>query len=686
MSIDLTKFHATFFSESVDQLEQAESHLLELERDPANSTSIQAVFRAVHSVKGSAGTLGFETITAFAHEFENLLDLLRSDHHAIGEETIGLCYAGLDLVLALVCDARDQNGGIDESRIAGLRNRIEACVLSGTSQNQSEIAGTHGRPKNAATDSTSSGETSFDWIIQFSPNSDFCTSGNDPFLYLRELTQIGVAQVVLNTSRLVELNELDPTQAYLSWTIYLQTIKSEAEIRSIFEWVTDLCDFDVIASKCDYTVIAPSVEVHDNNAADLIKSDVPLASVDRRKATIHVRVDRLDFLINQIGEITIAQSMFKRSLGIATQAQEIQADMTRLERQLRELQDTVLGLRMLPLRVLFGRFERTIRDAFTELGKRVEFDVSGEDTELDKTMIEKLADPLTHLVRNALDHGIESSDVRVQLGKKADGRLSLSAHQEGNSIVLVVSDDGAGLNTANIKSKAILKGFAGPDDLLSDSQWQQFIFSPGFSTASTVNKWSGRGVGLDAVRESMNALGGDVSVFSKLGEGTQFTLRLPLTMAIVDALLVQSGGSTYAIGLNFVKEYLRPNALLFVDVSDQRQACLLRGQHINAMSLEQFMARKRMGSQPASAHILIEASNQQLVLGVDHVIGQEQIVVRSLDQHAVRPEWASGGTILSDGAVALILDPAALVRIANAAEVESSNAQKLKRQSEPEHV
>ena len=680
MSIDLTQFHATFFSESVDQLEQAESHLLELERDPANSTSIQAVFRAVHSVKGSAGTLGFEVISEFTHEFENLLDLLRSDQQVINEEIIGLCYAGLDLVLALVCDARDQNGGIDASRIAGLRNRIQACVMSGAQAIQSSFA-----DEQSTLVVLGIKAQVYEWIVQFSPNSDFCASGNDPFLYLRELTQVGTAQVVLNTSRLVGLIELDPTQVYLSWTIYLQTTQSESEIRSLFEWVTDLCDFDIVASTCAYSAIAPAIEVHDNNAAQLVKSDAPAATVDRRKATIHVRVDRLDFLINQIGEITIAQSMFKRSLGIDAQNQAVQADLGRLERQLRELQDTVLGLRMLPLRVLFGRFERTIRDAFSELGKRVEFEVNGEDTELDKTMIEKLADPLTHLVRNALDHGIEAGDLRIQLGKKANGRLSLSAHQEGNSIVLVVSDDGAGLNTLNIKTKAILKGFAGPNDLLSDLQWQQFIFAPGFSTASTVNKWSGRGVGLDAVRESMSALGGEVSVSSQLGEGTQFTLRLPLTLAIIDALLVQSAGATYAIGLNFVKEYLRPSSLLFVDVSDQRHACLLRGQHINVMSLDQFLSRKRT-THNSGAHILIEASGQQLVLGVDSVIGQEQIVVRSLDQHAVRPIWASGGTILSDGTVALILDPATLVRIANATEVDTTTMQKSKQLPEPEHV
>ena len=686
MSIDLTKFHATFFSESVDQLEQAESHLLELERDPSSSASIQAVFRAVHSVKGSAGTLGFEVIAAFTHELENLLDLLRAEHAGINEETIGLCYAGLDLVLALVCDARDQNGGINASRIAGLQSRIEAHVLLGTPQCQSAVAKHYAAPGKIVSGGANSINRSFDWIIQFSPNSDFCASGNDPFLYLRELIHAGVSRVVLDTSKLVELKELDTSQSYLSWTIYLQTTKSEAEIRSLFEWVSDLCEFDVVASTCNDSAIAPSVEVHDNNAAVLNKNDVPAVSIDRRKATIHVRVDRLDFLINQIGEITIAQSMFKRSLGIEKQSEEIQADMARIERQLRELQNTVLGLRMLPLRVLFGRFERTIRDAYSELGKRVEFEVSGEDAELDKTMIEKLADPLTHLVRNALDHGIESSDLRVQLGKKSCGRLSLSAHQEGNSIVLVVADDGAGLDTANIKSKAIQKGFARPSDMLSDLQWQQFIFSPGFSTASSVNKWSGRGVGLDAVRESMNALGGEVSVSSKLGEGTQFTLRLPLTMAIIDALLVRSGGSTYAIGLNFVKEYLRPNALVFVDVSDQRKACLLRGQPINVMSLEQLMSRNFSSNDLSSAHIVIGASNQQLILGVDQVIGQEQIVVRSLVQHTLAPEWASGGTILSDGAVALILDPAALVRIANANYVEISNKQKSIRQSEPEHV
>lgn len=680
MSIDLTQFHATFFSESVDQLEQAESDLLELERDPANSASIQAVFRVVHSVKGSAGTLGFEVIADFTHEFENLLDLLRSDQHGINEETIGLCYAGLDLVLALVCDARDQNGGIDASRVAGLRNRIQACVISGAQAFKPTFADLQTTPAASCIK-----DQVYDWIIQFSPNSDFCASANDPFLYLRELTQVGTAHVVLNTSRLVELRELDPTQAYLSWTVYLQTSQSEFEIRSLFEWVTELCDLDIVASTCAYSAIAPAIEVQDNNAAQLVKGDVPVATFDRRKATIHVRVDRLDFLINQIGEITIAQSMFKRSLGIDGQNQAIQADLGRLERQLRELQDTVLGLRMLPLRVLFGRFERTIRDAFSELGKRVEFEVNGEDTELDKTMIEKLADPLTHLVRNALDHGIEASDLRIQLGKKANGCLSLSAHQEGNSIVLVVSDDGAGLNTMNIRSKAILKGFAGPNDQLSDLQWQQFIFAPGFSTASTVNKWSGRGVGLDAVRESMSALGGEVSVSSQLGEGTQFTLRLPLTLAIIDALLVKSAGSTYAIGLNFVREYLRPDSLLFVDLSDQRDACLLRGQHINVMSLDRFLSRKR-ATHHSGAHILIEASGQQLVLGVDSVIGQEQIVVRSLDQHAVRPIWASGGTILSDGAVALILDPAALVRIANATEVDTTKTQKSKQQPEPVHV
>ena len=657
MSIDLTKFHATFFSESVDQLEQAETHLLELERDSSNSLSIQAIFRAVHSVKGSAGTLGFEAIANFSHEFENLLDQLRADNQAADQDTIGLCYGGLDLLLAMVCDARDKNGGIDASRIAGMCHRIQSS-LKNTPQADTENLT---EEKSVTQDSAKEAE----WEIYFSPNSDFCASGNDPFLYLRELAQVGTARTVLNTSKLVELNQIDPTQAYLSWTIYLRTTKSESELRAVFEWVTDLCDFEVQASSGSRVGEPEAVEIHDENAPQLTKKESKPSLVDRRKPTIHVRADRLDFLINQIGEIAIAQSMFKRSLVIADQSQQVQADMSRLERQLRELQDTVLGLRMLPMRVLFGRFERTIRDAQAELNKVVKLNVQGEETEIDKTLIEKLADPLTHLVRNALDHGIEASEIRLQANKSAAGQLSLGARQEGNAIIITVADDGAGLKTEQIKRKAIAKKFALSTDEFSDTQWQQFIFTPGFSTASTVNKWSGRGVGLDVVRESMTALGGDVSVISEPGSGTQFVLRLPLTLAIIDALLVRSGGQSYAIGLNFIKEYIRPKSLVFVDIERARQVCMLRGQQINAMSLHQFMQQDMALDTQVQAHILIDVSGQQLVLGVDEVIGQEQIVVRSLDRHTQRPAWASGATILGDGGVALILDPVSMVHIAN---------------------
>ncbi len=689
MSIDLTRFHSTFFNESTDQLEVAEQCLMALEREGSEldrPEKVNELFRAIHSIKGSSGTLGFDAIAAVSHEFESLLEQVRNRSKELNDDLVGLCYAALDLLSAMLLSERDSLEPVDPSRVSGVTKRLIEChqtkVSSGSVLEldvKDSIAKVQEKPLPAQVTlaaSQSAVEASVtSYLIKFGPNADFCKSGNDPLLYLRELSGKGDATVRLDASRLPPLDQLDPEQTYLRWEVDLKTDAAQGEIAALFDWVQDICDLSIeklaipLSFGDEGSISVDPVEANVDLGIASVNQVSEVEKADRRKPTIHVRADRLDSLINQISEIAISHGMFKQTLKNISDQTLVESGLGRLDRQLRELQDTVLSLRMLPVRVLFGRFERAVRDARKELSKDVVLEVSGSDTELDKTLIEKLADPIMHLVKNALDHGIETPNERQALGKRANAIIKLSAKHEGGSVVLTVADDGRGIDPKKIRSKAIALGLARESELLNDYQWLQFIYHAGFSTSTKINQWSGRGVGLDVVQSAIAGLGGELSLDSTVGHGTCFTIRLPLTLAIIDALMIRSGEQLFAVAMNFVTECLAQNSIEFADVTSNLRLPKVRGEFLHSLDLRTYLKTRQSLKQQvvltdAPFYLVIQSGRNKVLLGVDEILGQEQIVVRSLDRNFSSPHYASGATILGDGAVALILETSALIKVA----------------------
>jgi two-component system, chemotaxis family, sensor kinase CheA len=584
---------------------------------------------------------------------------------------------------ALIVNERDGLEAVDRSRIDGVTRRLAQSYQSvsvaavNTENSSTNNSGLIGDPDELPYICADDKQLQ-SFLVKFAPNSDFCKSGNDPLLYLRELAGKGNTAVRIDTSRLIPLDQLDSESAYLRWEIELTSTSSTSEIIEIFDWVQDLCELSVekltvpVAFDDEGSILPDSDDVTvDEHFSQVDSNDKKseMEKSERRKPTVHVRADRLDSLINQISEIAISHAMFKQSIKGFSDLTLNEGGLGRLDRQLRDLQDTVLSLRMLPVRVLFGRFERAVRDARSELGKDVVLDVSGADTELDKTLIEKLADPIMHLVKNSLDHGVETSVERNVSGKPAKAKISLSARHEGGSVVIAVADDGRGIDPAKVRAKAIDLGLAKSTDQLSDFQWLQFIYHAGFSTATQVNQWSGRGVGLDVVQVAIASLGGELSLDSTIGQGTRFSIRLPLTLAIIDALMIRCGQQVFAVAMNFVSECLAKNSVEFADVTSDIRLPKVHGDFLHTLDLRSYLKTRKLSDQPivfkdAPFYLVVQSGRHKVLLGVDEIVGQEQIVVRSLERNFSSPAYASGATILGDGTVALILEPNALIKVA----------------------
>ncbi len=654
--MDLSRFHATFFAESTDQLNIAESALLQLEkgqtglsRDESQDELINQVFRAVHSTKGSAGTLGFEAIAQLAHELEELFEAVRKQSIDLSADVFTTAYKGLDLLGALTDDAQYQTTLTEPSDVAALVERIGQLIQKTETNLKTAIV----TGVSDAADIVNARRT-IEYAITFVPHASFSATGNDPILYLRELSELGQAQISLDSTRLPNLTEMAAGQVYVRWNIRLVTEKSETHIREIFDWVIDVCDLSI------QELAAPAPR-----PSPVFSQASTAAAPPKPSPTVHVRADRLDNLINQLGELAISHSYLKTSVAALGSAEVLSASLYRLERQVRDLQDTVLGLRMLPLKVLFGRFDRVVRDAAADLEKTVKLIVDGSDTELDKNLIEKLVDPLTHLVRNALDHGIDTPEQRRAQGKVPSGTITLSARHEAGSVVLSVIDDGQGIDPNKIRQRAIHLGMATGQENFDDKQWLQFIYRPGFSTTSQVNQWSGRGVGLDAVQQAVRALGGELFLDSQRGRGTQFHMRVPLTLAILDALMIKVSGQTYAVPLTSVRECITAKQLRLSQVSQDHFVGHVAGELVPAVNLDKYLQTGSHTCDQLSSNatfILVYSGDEKLLLGVEEILGQDQIVVRSLEKNFRNPSYANGATLLGNGAVALILDSNALIR------------------------
>ncbi len=669
--MDITRFHATFFEESRENLAAMEAGLLDMESGGGGGDTIHVVFRAAHSIKGGSATFGFTAIADLTHLLETLLDEARSGKRTLDGVAISALLGSVD-ALRMLLAAAEHGDAIDQAMLARARAELER-LLSGASD-EAAIQAAPAAAKPAASAEPQG------WSISFEPERSLFLSGNDPLRMLRELGQLGELKVACRDDALPPFNELDPFEAWLAWDLQLIGNVKRSAIEDTFAWVEDQCTLSIepladgapaAAPAASAVAAAPPVPV----AAATPAAAAPAAATgagrhDAGETTIRVAVDKVDALINLVGELVITQAMLaQRSAELDPGLHEqLLAGLGQLDRNTRDLQEAVMSVRMLPVDFAFSRFPRMVRDIASRLGKKVNLKTSGEGTELDKGVIEKIVDPLVHLVRNAIDHGLETTEQRIAAGKPEAGTVTLSAAHQGGHIIIEVGDDGRGLDRERILAKAAERGIAVPENP-TDAQVWDLVFAPGFSTAEALTDLSGRGVGMDVVRKNINALGGQVEIRSRQGEGTTVSIRLPLTMAILDGMTVAVGGEVFILPLNVVVESLQPAADHIKTVAGDSRLLRVREDYVPLLDLaDQYgLPATRTDAQPIA--VVVESQGQRLALEVDELLGQQQVVVKNLERNYRRIAGVAGATILGDGRVALIVDVGSLSTKTQAAPV-----------------
>ena len=666
MSIDLTRFYESFFAESLEALEASESGLLALEREQATDDRLNEIFRGLHSIKGAAGSLGFTGLADFTHHVEGALDRLRNRDLDTSKQTLDLLLSCIDYSRALVLAAKDGrpvDGSRGEELIQRLR-KLESVALPADLESEApaELSNTAG------------------FSISFRPSKQFFANGNDPLRILKVLAGMGNMSVACDVQPLFQARkEFDPEQCYLAWDIKLEGSATREDVEEVFSWVKEDCELLIVPLMSAFVETAP-VMVAPQEKDDQERRTQDRRATDRRlqarstdtdveefrQERLHVSRDKVDALINLVGELVITKTMLKEGLSNlpAETAQRIENVVQQLERNTRDLQDSVMAIRMLPVSHAFGRFGRLVRDVGQSLGKRVDLVMTGEQSELDKSVIEKLVDPLTHLVRNALDHGIETPEERKLAGKPESATLKLHAEHKGGNIEIVVSDDGRGINAGRVGAKARTLGLVDAQAEVDLERACELIFEPGFSTADAVNELSGRGVGLDVVRKNILELSGGIRVETTPGKGTAFVIRLPLTLAIIDGMTVMVGDEVYIVPMTFIAECVQPELSTIKSVAGKGVLVELRGQYLPLLKLGELIGVEHFGGIDTGILLVVEADGNRVALLVDSLVGQEQVVIKSLESNFRKVDYIAGATILGQGQVVLILDVAGLVRTA----------------------
>ena len=647
----------TYFEECAELLDVAYGQLAAIAEARADAETIHAIFRAIHSIKGGGGAFGFDRMVAFAHRLETVLDLLRDGRLALEPQVGSLLLRSTDVLSDLIAGARtgeEPEAGLEADLLQALRNLESGATATAVVNPGAQI-----------TPALPTAEPALrQYRIVFAPHANLFRSANEPLLILRELRRLGTLLVSADFSRLPELAALDPDDSYLAWTLHLETAAPRQAVEEVFEFVADDCALSIEAEAAQAVSPASAVPGQDTPAA-------PAEAESRRAATlpaalppaspsIRVDVDKVDRLVNLVGELVINQAMLVQ-LGTYLPPELGSGLITGLEtmsQHLRELQESVMAIRAQPVRSVFSRMPRLVRELSAQLGKEVKLVLTGEATEIDKTVIEQLADPLTHLLRNALDHGIEPPDVRQAAGKPRQGTIHLGAEHRGGRIVIEISDDGAGIARAKVLANARARGLVAADAALSDEEVDQLIFLPGFSTAEAVTDVSGRGVGMDVVKRNIQALGGRITVESRAGRGSRFLLSLPLTLAILDGMAVAVGPETYIIPLTNIMESLRPKPDSIHAVVGRGDVLAIRGEYVPLTYLHRRFQVPGAVTDPCQGIVVIVESEGTARVGlvVDELLGQLQVVVKSLEANYGPVPGVGGATILGDGRVALILD------------------------------
>jgi two-component system chemotaxis sensor kinase CheA len=665
----------TFFEESLEGIEQLESGLLSLETTSgADEETINLVFRAAHSIKGGAGSFGLNEVCSLAHGMESLLEDFRSGRATPTPEALQLLLGSVDLLRAAL-DARRAGGAMATAEIDA------QCARLSTLRAESLRPAAPAEPTSPAATATSKGG----FRVGFRPLPRLLESGNEPVRLLRELAKLGEAKIEVDASKLPGLADLDPTLCYLGWTIELRGSEVTKEaVSEIFSWVDT--DAEITIDELSPAVTAlPAAPVASEKSTPQ-PAEAPSATAGKPEVklettsigSIRVGVDKIDLLMNMVGELVITQSM----LGVidhdteldAKRIEQLREGLGLLARNTRSLQESVMRLRSVPISVVFSRFPRLVHDLSQQLGKQVELRVSGQGTEIDKTVVEKLGDPLVHLVRNSLDHGLETPDTRRAAGKSEVGVIELCAYHHGGDVVVEVKDDGRGIDREKVLKRAREQGLLGADEIPSDDALRDFIFAPGFSTASKVTDVSGRGVGMDVVRRNIQALGGDVFVDSAAGKGTRISMRLPLTLAIIDGQLLRVGKHSYVVPLLSIVESVQIDPRRVTKYQGKRELYRLRDDLVPMVDTGSLLGLEGWKRSEDCLMVIVETDGAHIGLLVDELLAQQQVVVKSLETNYDRVEGLSGATILGDGSVAFILDTTAIGRLVRGAAGVAANA------------
>lgn len=686
MSVDMAQFHQVFFEESFEGLDAMESGLLNLDMGDVDVDEINTIFRAAHSIKGGSGTFGFTSISDFTHVMETLLDEMRDGRRKITQSAVNVLLGSVDCLREML-QAIQHDGEVDLQLVIKHKMALDQAL----NQTENDLSDARMAAENKSQSIEAIQEANVQgWVIAFSPHKDLLKTGNDPVRIFRELESLGELTITVDLQGVPDLEDLDAEECHLSWKLVIMTSAPLSSIEEIFDWVEDSCDLAIraIYSASDAEVEQGLVanEIHDPHvesanvsatatesfdAADGrdLKKEESKTTISKGSSSIRVDTSKIDTLINMVGELVITQSMLSL-VGEHFQIgklDQLKNGLSQLERHTRELQESVMNIRMLPISFVFSRFPRLAHDISSKLGKKIELKLVGENTEVDKTVVELLSDPLVHLVRNSLDHGIEMPDVRLAAGKPETGTVILEAYHRGGNIVIEVSDDGKGLDKDKLRAKAIEKGLIGEDANLTEKQCYELIFMPGFSTAEKLTDISGRGVGMDVVRRNIQALGGNIEIISELGKGSTIAIHLPLTLAILDGQSIAVGDETYILPLGSIIESLNIKEDKINRVVGKGETFLLRGQYLPIVRLHEIFKVPNVKATKLTEGLLVVVEGQGVRCGlfVDDLLGQQQVVIKSLQANYRRVEGVSAATILGDGSVALILDIPGLVRLAN---------------------
>ncbi|MGC8853916.1 MAG: chemotaxis protein CheA [Halothiobacillaceae bacterium] len=722
--MDLREFLGSFFEECDELLQQMEQDLLALEAGEGTPARIDNIFRVAHSIKGGAGTFGFAVITEYTHALENLLDAIRQGERPINAGTIKALLESVDVLRAMLAAEREgkavERAQMEASLaqihrlLAGEEASPEPSALLQQAEQSSEDAES-ARPEGALAEPPEEvlGErkepsrglpnlpSGPGWRIIFQPGPGMAAHNTDPLYILRELAELGPVQVRVLDEHLPAVEAINPRQYYLGWEIIMQGNTPRERIEDVFAWVMDQAtvvieplglalpgEMQAAHEAQEQEVRPPPVE----EAASRKQAQGPAEAMPtqasarptvaptavhppatdpssgargggREGGSIRVAIEKVDAIIDLVGELVITQSMLgqfseevERDGFHVSMLSRLRDGLAQLERNTRELQENVMRIRMLPISVAFNRFPRMVHDVARQLGKEVELQIVGEHTELDKTVLEKIGDPLVHLVRNALDHGLEPPEVRRAQGKPEVGKLILQAYHKGGSIVIEIIDDGRGIDKERVLAKARERGLIGAEENLPEERIYDLIFLPGFSTAEKVSDLSGRGVGMDVVKSNIQALGGSLEVKSEQGRGTRIILRLPLTLSIMDGQLIVVGGQIFVLPLLSIVESLQLNPNNLARVAGRAEVYKLRDQYIPVIRLHEIFRLPQGQASERPLLVIVEGDGVQVGLMIDDLLGQQQVVIKSLETHFRKVEGLSGSTILGDGTVALILD------------------------------